>query len=66
MGNAWVYVERSQNAFERRRIQVGPTLGSSVAAEQGLAEGDRIVTVGAEVLYGEEFKSATPLEEDDE
>jgi RND family efflux transporter MFP subunit len=66
MGNAWVYLEKEKNLFRRQRIQIGPTTGEAVVVEHGLGEGESIVTVGAEALYGEEFKGQIQVLEDDD
>jgi RND family efflux transporter MFP subunit len=65
-GSAWVYVKEDTRSFRRKNVQIGPSLGESVVVERGLMEGQHVVTVGAEALYGEEFKSQTPLEDDDD
>ena len=66
MGNTWVYVEDQEGVFYRRKIQIGPASGDAVAVERGLREGEMVVTVGAEVLYGEEFKDQIESLEDDD
>ena len=66
MANAWVYLEEEKNLFHRQRIQIGPTAGEVVVVEHGLSEGQYIVTVGAEALYGEEFKGQIQVLEDDD
>ena len=66
MDNAWVYLEEEDNLFRRQRIRVGPTTGEAVVVEHGLSEGESIVTVGAEALYGEEFKGQIQVLEDDD
>ncbi len=66
MAHAWVYLEEEDNQFCRRRIQVGPIAGEAVVVESGLSEGQSIVTVGAEALYGEEFKGQIQVLEDDD
>jgi hypothetical protein len=37
-----------------------------VVVEQGLSEGQAVVTAGAEALYGEEFKGQIQALEDDD
>lgn len=66
MGNAWVYCAPEENLFVRRRVWLGASLQDEVVVERGLNEGDRVVSVGAETLFGEEFKSQIPAEEDDD
>ena len=65
MANAWVYAEED-NLFRRQRIQVGPTTGEAVVVEHGLSAGESIVIIGAEALYGEEFKGQIQVLEDDD
>ena len=65
MGNAWVYVRAGPESFRRQRIEVGKDHGKDVVVERGLEENQQVVTVGAESLYGEEFKGQIQLEDDD-
>lgn len=65
-GNTWAYVEVQEGVFRRRKIQIGPASGNTIAVERGLREGEMVVTVGAEVLYGEEFKEQIESLEDDD
>ena len=57
MGNSWVYVRESADTFRRQRVQIGPMQNDAVVIERGLDEEEEVVIVGAEALYGEEFKS---------
>jgi hypothetical protein len=41
-------------------------LGEAVVVEHGLSEGQSVVTVGAEALYGEEFKGQIQVLEDED
>ena len=66
MANAWVYVEEEENIFRRQRIQIGPTVGDVAVVEHGLSDGQSVVAVGAEALYGEEFKGQIQILEDDD
>ena len=65
MGNPWVYVRESSDTFRRQRVQIGPVQNELAIIERGLNEKDEVVVVGAEVLYGEEFKSQIEVEDDD-
>jgi cobalt-zinc-cadmium efflux system membrane fusion protein len=65
MGNSWVYVRESADTFRRQRVQIGSMQNEAVAIERGLDEEEEVVIVGAEALYGEEFKSQIDIEEDD-
>lgn len=66
MANAWVYLEEQENHFRRQRIQLGSSMDEVVVVEQGLSEGQSVVIVGAEALYGEEFKGQIQVLEDDD
>jgi len=58
MGNSWVYV-REPEQFRRRRVELGQIVGKQVVVERGLDDDDTVVAVGAQALYGEEFKGET-------
>lgn len=49
-GGAHVYVQQDPEAFELRQLTTGDSNDLSVAIVNGLREGERIVTVGAENL----------------
>jgi RND family efflux transporter MFP subunit len=66
MANAWVYVEEEENIFRRQRVRIGPTVGDVAVVEHGLSDGQSVVEVGAEALYGEEFKGQIQVLEDDD
>lgn len=66
MGNAWVYLEEEGRVFRRQRTQLGPSMDEVIVVEQGLSEGQTVVTVGAGTLYGEEFKGQIQVLEDDD
>ena len=65
MGNSWVYVQDKGEHFRRQRIQLGQLHNDLVVVERGLDQGQHVVIVGAEALYGEEFKSQTEAEDND-
>lgn len=48
-----VFVDRGSGFFEPRDIVVGPKVGGSYEVEQGLSEGERIVTSGTFLLDSE-------------
>ena len=56
-----VYVETSDNVFEPRTVEIGPSFGSRVAVKSGLNEGDRVVTAGNFMIDSESrMKSPVP------
>ncbi len=63
-GNAWVYLRTGDEEFRRQRIETGRLLDRDIVVTRGLAGGEDVVSVGAESLFGEEFKS--PLATDDD
>jgi hypothetical protein len=56
-GLAWVYVEEKPGDYERRAITLDRPLADGWFAEEGLDEGDRVVTTGAVSLLAIENKS---------
>lgn len=54
-GGTWVYEDRGENRFARRRVELGGPAGQRVVIARGLTEGITIVTAGAAELYGTEF-----------
>ena len=65
MGQTWVYLQVSEEVFSRRRIRVGQPFGELVVVESGLAQGQAVVTAGAQALLGEELGCEVPLDDDD-
>jgi multidrug efflux pump subunit AcrA (membrane-fusion protein) len=64
-GGAWIYLDRtpekaSKRQYERRRVEVGPTVEGGVVVRPTAAAGDRVVTAGAALLFSREFHS-TPV-----
>ncbi|HEU4402055.1 MAG TPA: efflux RND transporter periplasmic adaptor subunit [Candidatus Polarisedimenticolia bacterium] len=52
---------RRGDAFERVRVRVGAEQGGRAEILAGLADGDEVVTRGAQILLGELFKSSIPV-----
>ena len=48
----YVYVQTSENKYQRRDVTVGETHDTTVEITKGLNEGDRVVSTGAELLRG--------------
>jgi len=65
MGATWVYVPVGSDAFRRRRVELGTILTDRVEITRGLDQGAKVVTTGAEALYGEEFKGEMAVEDGD-
>jgi len=49
-GRAVLYVQAEGEAFEERAVILGPRAGDRLAIERGLSEGERVVTVGANII----------------
>lgn len=65
-GDTWVYVRTDASHFRRRKIALGSPLPDGAVVLEGLREGEEVVTVGAEALYGEEFHWQIPQEDEDD
>lgn len=65
LGTTWVYVRTGPESFRRRRVELGSGDAESVSVRRGLKEGDLVVTIGAESLYGLEFAEQIQVEDDD-
>jgi multidrug efflux pump subunit AcrA (membrane-fusion protein) len=57
-GASWVYVQTSDQAFQRMEVVLASPLLAGWFVRQGLKPGDKVVTVGAQQLLSEELKSA--------
>jgi hypothetical protein len=58
-----VFVQRS-GGFQKTRVRVGSERGGRTEILEGLADGDRVVMAGAQVLLGELSKIRIPGEDD--
>lgn len=54
-GDAWVYQDMGGNSYARKRVQIARHAGGRAVIARGLAEGVKVVTVGAAELFGTEF-----------
>jgi len=54
-GATWVYEAQGNGKYVRRRVEVARQVGNRVLISRGLAEGTRVVTIGAAELFGTEF-----------
>lgn len=55
-GQAWVYVQVGEHAYERRRVELLRIHGELAVLSRGPAPGALVVTAGAVELYGAEFE----------
>jgi RND family efflux transporter MFP subunit len=63
-GASWVYLRIGNEEFRRQRIETGRLIDRDIVVTRGLAGGENVVSVGAESLHGEEFKSPVPTDDD--
>jgi RND family efflux transporter MFP subunit len=54
-GGTWVYEDRGNNSFARRRVSISRHVGNHAVVSEGLAPGARVVDTGAAELFGTEF-----------
>ena len=57
-GRAWVYVQVSDERFDRRSVPLDRPAGNGYVVTRGFADGDKVVVTGAQTLLSEEFKSS--------
>jgi hypothetical protein len=55
-GATWVYLQTSEEAFERRAVKLDSPLSEGWFVREELKAGDKVVTVGAQELLSEEQK----------
>jgi len=65
-GDPSVYVREDAVHFRRRKLLLGSPLADRIVVIDGLIEGDMVVVVGAESLYGEEYRWQIPQEDEDD
>jgi len=54
-GATWVYEDVGGNSYARRRVEIARYAGDRAVVSRGLAEGAKVVTIGAPELFGTEF-----------
>ena len=65
-GHAYCYAaESGSDAFERRRLELGPSAESQITILRGIDRDDIVISLGAEQLAAEESKSELAVEDDD-
>jgi multidrug efflux pump subunit AcrA (membrane-fusion protein) len=65
-GKIWVYRQAGDDQFTRAEVNPERSTARGLLVTQGIAPGDRIVTVGAQVLLSEEQKSQIQILEENE
>lgn len=65
-GKIWAYRQTAADRFTRVEIDPGRSTSRGVLVTRGVSAGDRIVTVGAQVLLSEEQKSGIQILEENE
>lgn len=59
-GRSVVYVQREGEAFDERSVRLGPSSGALVGIESGVQPGERVVTLGANVVRLSARAGASP------
>jgi multidrug efflux pump subunit AcrA (membrane-fusion protein) len=54
-GGTWVYEDRGNGSYARRRIEIARHAGNLVVVTRGIEPGTKVVTAGAAELFGTEF-----------
>lgn len=54
-GSSWVYGQIAPHTFSRHKVQVVRVVDGWAVIDRGLKEGDAVVSVGAQELFGTEF-----------
>jgi RND family efflux transporter MFP subunit len=54
-GGTWVYEDRGNGTYARRRVEIARHAGSFAVVARGIEPGTRVVTAGAAELFGTEF-----------
>jgi hypothetical protein len=65
-GKAWVYVQKDEERFVRRKVSTETPVKNGYLVMKGFREGDRIVVKGAQLLLSEEFLTKAQTGEEDE
>jgi hypothetical protein len=63
-GKAWCYVEESPGRFTRRAVATSSPVASGWFVTEGIDPDARVVTVGAQTLLSEEFRSQIQADQD--
>ena len=65
-GKAWVYRQVADDKFTRQEVAPDRSSSRGLLVTQGVSAGDRIVTVGPQILLSEEQKSQIQVLEETE
>ncbi len=65
-GWAWVYTQKGEERFVRRRVTAKTPVRKGYFVTKGFKRGERIVAKGAQLLLSEEFRTKTQADEEDE
>ena len=65
-GVSLVYVESQPGVYQRKFVNLGSRTNDVVVVTSGLEKGDKVVTVGAQMLRSESMKGQIPVEEEEE
>jgi hypothetical protein len=60
-GKSWVYVETEPGNFMRKEVSLDTPLSNGWLIRQGLMPGNHVVTIGAQQLLSQEFRSQTQV-----
>jgi cobalt-zinc-cadmium efflux system membrane fusion protein len=63
-GQSVVYVESKPGIYQRRVVATGDRQGENITVRTGLNAGEKVVSVGAQVLQSEALKGQIPAESD--
>jgi hypothetical protein len=63
-GKAWCYVEESPGKFTRRTVATSNPIPNGWFVTEGIDPDARVVTVGAQTLFSEEFRSQIQADQD--
>ena len=66
LGQSYVYIQSDEERFSRRTVQHFIPSDQGLFIQHGIMPGEKIVTVGAQMLLSEEFRSQIPDEDDDD
>ena len=64
-GRAWVYTQNSADRFVRRELSAGGSIDGGWFVPGGFANGEPVVTAGAQLLLSEELRSQITVSEED-